>query len=111
MNNCILKSTESTKVTENNKIDIELTDDELNVSPFEKIVNAKIVKIDAKTLIQIYLCSTCNTQVTINNAVRWCGICENAELQNGCKRARLFLACLIDLHLIVLVKKINNRLL
>ena len=61
MNNRILKSTESTIVTENSNINIELTDDELNASSFEKIVNAKIVKIDAKTLIQIYLCSTCNT--------------------------------------------------
>ena len=36
MNNRILKSTESTTVTENNNINIELTDDELNASPFEK---------------------------------------------------------------------------
>ena len=36
MNNCILKSAESTTVTENNNINIELTDDELNASPFEK---------------------------------------------------------------------------
>ena len=78
MNNRILKSTEPTKVTENNNINIELTDDEVNASPFEKIGNAKIVKIYAKTLIQIYLCSTCNTQITINNAVGWCDICENA---------------------------------
>ena len=35
--------------------------------------------------IQIYLCSTCNTQVTINNAVGWCDICENAESQSECK--------------------------
>ena len=61
MNNRILKSTESTIVTESSNINIELTDDELNASSFEKIVSAKIVKIDAKTLIQIYLCSTCNT--------------------------------------------------
>ena len=61
MNNRILKSTESTTVTENNNISIELTDDELNASPFEKILNDKIVKIDTKTPIQIYLCSTCST--------------------------------------------------
>ena len=79
MNNRILKSTESTTVTENSNINIELTDDKLNASPFEKIVNAKIIKVDAKTLIQMYLCLTCNTQVTINNAVGWCDICENAE--------------------------------
>ena len=82
MNNGILKSADSTTVTENNNINIELTDDELNSSPFQKIVNAKIVKIDPKTRIQIYLCSNCNTQVTINNAVRWCDTCENAESQS-----------------------------
>ena len=38
-----------------------------------------------KKLIQIYLCLTCNTQVTINNAVGWCDICENAESQSECK--------------------------
>ena len=69
MNNCILKSTESTTVTKNNNFNIELTDNELNASTFEKVVNVKFVKIDAKTLIQIYLCSNCNTQVTINKAV------------------------------------------
>ena len=61
INNCILKSTESTTVTENNNINTKLTNDELNASPFEKVANPKIVKIDAKTLIQIYLSSTCNT--------------------------------------------------
>ena len=74
MNDRILKSTELTTVTEDNNISIEITDDELNVSPSEKIVNAKFVKIDAKMLIQIYLCSTWNTQITINNAVGWCNI-------------------------------------
>ena len=61
--NRILKSTESTTVTENNYINIELTDDELNASPFGKIINAKIVKIDA-----------------INNAVGWFD-----ESQSECK--------------------------
>ena len=83
--NHILTSTESTTVTGSSNINIELTDDEPNTSPFEKIVNAKIVKIDTKTLIQIYFCSTGNTQVTINNAVGWCDICENAESQSECK--------------------------
>ena len=85
LNNRILKTTESTTVTENNNINTELTDDELNASSLEKIVNAKIVKIDAKTVIQIYLCLTCNTQVAINNAVGWCDICENAESQSEWK--------------------------
>ena len=48
INNRILKSTESTTVSENSNINIELTDDELNASIFEKIVNAKIVKIDTR---------------------------------------------------------------
>ena len=47
MNNRILKSAEST-VNENKNINIELTADKLNASPFEKIVNVKIFKIDAK---------------------------------------------------------------
>ena len=85
MTNHILTSTESTTVTGSSNINIELTDDEPNTSPFEKIVNAKIVQIDTKTLIQIYFCSTGNTQVTINNAVGWCDICENAESQSECK--------------------------
>ena len=84
MNNRILEFTESTIITENN-INIELTNDELNASPFEKNVNAKIVKIDVKTLIQIYLCSTCNTKVTIHNSVGWCDIFENDESQSECK--------------------------
>ena len=84
MNNRILEFTESTIITENN-INIELTNDELNGSPFEKNVNAKIVKIDVKTLIQIYLCSTCNTKVTIHNSVGCCDIFENNESQSECK--------------------------
>ena len=36
MNNPILKSAESTTVTKNNNINIELTNDELNASSFEK---------------------------------------------------------------------------
>ena len=48
-------------------------------------MNAKIVKTDAKILIPIYLCLNCNTRVTINNAVGWCSICENAESKSQCK--------------------------
>ena len=44
MNNRILKSTESTTVTGNNSINIELTDDELNTSPFEKLKMLKLLK-------------------------------------------------------------------
>ena len=58
LNNRILKSTESTTVTENNSTNIELTDDELNTSPFEKLKMLKLFKIDAKTLIQIHLVKT-----------------------------------------------------
>ena len=48
MNNRILKSAESATVNENKNINIELTADKLNASPFEKIVNVKIFKVDAK---------------------------------------------------------------
>ena len=48
MNNRILKSAESTTVNENKNINIELTADKLNAFPFEKIVNVKSFKIDAK---------------------------------------------------------------
>ena len=48
MNNRTLKPTEWTRVTENSNINLELTDDILNASQFEKIVNTKIAKIDAK---------------------------------------------------------------
>ena len=44
LNNRILKSTESTTVTENNSTNIELTDDELNTSPFEKLKMLKLLK-------------------------------------------------------------------
>ena len=37
VNNRILKSTESTTVTENSNINIELTNDELNASPLKKL--------------------------------------------------------------------------
>ena len=63
MNNRILKSTESTTGTENNNTNIDLINDELNASPFEKIVNAQTVKTDAKILIQICFCSTCSTKL------------------------------------------------
>ena len=44
LNNRILKSTESKTVTENNSTNIELTDDELNTSPFEKLKILKLLK-------------------------------------------------------------------
>ena len=96
MNNRILEFIESTIITENNNINIELTNDELNAFPFEKNVNTKIVKIDAKTLIQIYLCSTCNTKVTIHNSVGWCDIFENDESQSECKLKRDVKVVILD---------------
>ena len=48
MNNRILKSAESTTVNKNKNINIELNADKLNAFPFEKIVNVKSFKIDAK---------------------------------------------------------------
>ena len=38
-----------------------------------------------KKLLQIYLCSTCNTQVIINNAVGWYDIFENDESKSEYK--------------------------
>ena len=46
MDNRILKTTETTTVTQNDKVNIELMDDELSASTFQKKVKAKVVKID-----------------------------------------------------------------
>ena len=69
MDNRVLKTTETTTVTQNDKANIEEMDDELNASTFQKYVKAKIVKIDGKTVIQTYVCSTCSSPVNISNAV------------------------------------------
>ena len=44
----VLKTTVTTTATQNDKANIEVTDDELNASAFQKSVEAKVVKIDGK---------------------------------------------------------------
>ena len=48
LDNSILKTTETTTATQNDEANIEVTDDELNASAFQKNVEAKVVKIDGK---------------------------------------------------------------
>ena len=48
LENSILKTTETTTATQNDEANIEVTDDELNASAFQKNVEAKVVKIDGK---------------------------------------------------------------
>ena len=55
MNDRILKSTETTKVSKNDDVAIFVTDEELSVFSYEKTVKAKVVSIDLKTLAQTYL--------------------------------------------------------
>ena len=52
MDNRALKTTETTRVTQNNKANIKMTVDEPSASTFQTNVIAKIVKIDGKTVIQ-----------------------------------------------------------
>ena len=85
MNDRILKSTESTKVSKNDDVAIFVTDEELSAFSYEKTVKAKVVSIDLKTLAQIYLCPVCSAPVSINNAVAWCEKCDNASSQSQCE--------------------------
>ena len=43
-----MKTTETTTATQNDEANIEVTDDELHASAFQKNVEAKVVKIDGK---------------------------------------------------------------
>ena len=52
MDNRPLKTTETTRVTQNDKANIKVTVDETSASTFQTNVIAKIVKIDGKTVIQ-----------------------------------------------------------
>ena len=79
--NGVLKATETT-LTQNDKANIQVTDDELSASTSQKIVKGKVVKIDGKTVIQTYLCSNCNSPADISNAVGWCLVCDNVSSQN-----------------------------
>ena len=52
MDNRILKTTQTTAVTQNDKANITVTDNKLSASAFQKKLKAKVVKIDGKTVIQ-----------------------------------------------------------
>ena len=52
MNDRILKSTETTKVSKNDDTAIFVTDEELSAFSYEQTVKAKVVSIDLKTLTQ-----------------------------------------------------------
>ena len=85
MNDCIMKSTETTKVSKNDDVAIFVTDEELNAFSYERPVKAEFFFIDLKTLTQIYLCPVCSAPVSVNNAVAWCERCDNASSQTQCK--------------------------
>ena len=68
MNDRILKSTETTKVSKNDDVAIFVTNEELSDFSYGKTVKAKVVSIDLKTLTQRYLCPVCSAPVSINNA-------------------------------------------
>ena len=75
MNDRILKSTETTKVSNNDDVAFY----------YEKSVKAKVASIDLKTLTQIYLYPVCSAPVSINNAVAWCKKCNNVSSQSQYK--------------------------
>ena len=52
MNDCILKSTETTKVSKNDGVAIFVTDEELSAFSYEQTVKAKVVSKDLTTLTQ-----------------------------------------------------------
>ena len=84
MNDRVLKSTETTKVSKNDAA-IFVTDEELSAFSHEKTVNTKVVSIDLKSLTQTYLLPVCSAPVGINSAVTWYKKCNNASFQSQCK--------------------------
>ena len=85
MNDRILKSTKTIKVSKNDDVAIFVTDEELSAFSYEKTVKARVVSIDLKALTQTYLCPVCSAPVSINNAVAWCEKCDNASSRSQCK--------------------------
>ena len=85
MDKRVLKTTETTTVTQNNNANIEVTNDKTQCFHFRKNVKAKVVKIDGITVIQAYLCSACSSPVNISNTVGYCQVCDNVSSQNECK--------------------------
>ena len=85
MNDRILKSTETVKISKNDDVAIFVTDEELRAFSYEKTVKAKVVSTDLKTLAQTYSCPVCSAPVSIKNSVAWCEKCDNASSQSHCK--------------------------
>ena len=77
----ILKMTETSKLSSNNDIKVKKSDDDHNryTSPDETKIVAKVVALDLKSLVQIYLCSNCNVSVSIKNGLAWCNNCNNVS--------------------------------
>ena len=82
MNDCILKSFETAKVSKNDEVAIFVTDEEISAFSYEK---TEVVSIDLKAVTQTYLCSVCHEPVIINNALASCKKCENTSLQSQSK--------------------------
>ena len=85
MNDRILKSTETTKVSKNDDVAIFVTDEGLSSFSYEKTLKVEFVSVDVKTMTQTYLCPVCRASVSIINAVAWWKRCDNASLQSQCK--------------------------
>ena len=85
MDNRTFKTKETTRVTQNDKVNIKVMVDEPSASTFQTNVIAKTVIIDGKTVIQAYFCSNCNSPVNISNALGRYQVCDNVSSQNKCK--------------------------
>ena len=85
MDDRILKSTETTKVSKTDDVAIFVTDKEFSAFSYEKTVKVKVVSIDLETLTQTYLCSVCSSPVSINNAVAWCVTRDDVSSQSQYK--------------------------
>ena len=87
INDRILNSTETTKVSKNDDVAIFVTNEELSAFSYEKTVKAKVVSTDLKTLTQIYLCPACSAPVSINNAIAWCErfIAKSMQVESRCE--------------------------
>ena len=79
MNDCILKSFETAKVSKSDEVAIFVTDEEISAFSYEK---TEVVSIDLKTLTQTYLCSVSREPVIINNELALCKKCEQTSPQS-----------------------------
>ena len=94
----ILKTTVTTKVSSDNDIEVTTNDDDdAYISPGETKIVDKVVVVDLKTLVQTYLCLDCNVSVSVENGLAWCNNCNNILAQSTCKsKAYLGLVVLKD---------------